>query len=83
MQFPLLSFIVFTPMVAGLLILLIPGERKTEIRVAALAAGAFALVLSIWVYFCLRRGSRRLPVHRAIQLAARTGHLLLSSAWMA
>ncbi len=51
MQFPLLSFIVFTPMIAGLLILLIPGERKTEIRMAALAAGAFALALSVWAYF--------------------------------
>jgi len=51
MQFPILSVIVFTPMVAGLLILLIPGERKTEVRVAALAAGAFALGLSIWAYF--------------------------------
>jgi NADH-quinone oxidoreductase subunit M len=51
MQFPILSFIVFTPIVAGLLILLIPGERKTEIRMAALAAGALALILSIWVYF--------------------------------
>jgi NADH-quinone oxidoreductase subunit M len=51
MQFPLLSFIVFTPLIAGILILLIPGERRTEIRVTALAAGAFALVLSIWAYF--------------------------------
>jgi NADH-quinone oxidoreductase subunit M len=51
MQFPLLSFIVFTPMITGLLILLIPGERKTEIRMAALAAGAIALALSIWAYF--------------------------------
>ena len=51
MQFPLLSFIVFTPMIAGMLILLIPGERKTEIRMAALAAGAFALALSIWAFF--------------------------------
>ncbi len=51
MQFPILSVIVFTPMIAGLLILLIPADRKTEVRVAALAAGAFALVLSIWVYF--------------------------------
>ena len=40
MQFPILSFIVFTPIVAGLLILLIPADRKTEVRVAALAAGA-------------------------------------------
>ncbi|MFC2053649.1 NuoM family protein [Chloroflexota bacterium] len=51
MQFPILSFIVFTPMVAGLLILLIPGERKREARVAALAAGIIALILSIWLYF--------------------------------
>lgn len=51
MQFPILSFIVFTPMVAGLLILLIPEERKREVRVAALAAGIIALVLSVWLYF--------------------------------
>jgi len=51
MHFPILSLIVFTPIVTGLLIFLIPAERKTEIRVAALAAGAFALLLSIWVYF--------------------------------
>jgi NADH-quinone oxidoreductase subunit M len=51
MQFPLLSFIVFTPLVAGVLILLIPEENKREIRVAALAAGAFALALSVWAYF--------------------------------
>jgi NADH-quinone oxidoreductase subunit M len=51
MQFPILSFIVFTPMVAGLLILLIPGERKREVRVAALGAGIVALALSIWLYF--------------------------------
>jgi NADH-quinone oxidoreductase subunit M len=51
MQFPVLSVIVFTPLVAGLLILLIPAERKTEVRVAALAAATFALFLSIWVYF--------------------------------
>ncbi len=51
MQFPIISVIVFTPVIAGLLILLIPADRKTEVRVAALAAGAFALALSVWVYF--------------------------------
>lgn len=51
MQFPILSVIVFTPLVTGLLILLIPAERRNEIRVAALAAGAFSLLLSIWAYF--------------------------------
>jgi NADH-quinone oxidoreductase subunit M len=51
MQFPILSVIVFTPMVAALLLLLIKPERKTEIRVTALAAAIFALLLSVWVYF--------------------------------
>jgi NADH-quinone oxidoreductase subunit M len=51
MQFPILSVIVFTPILAALLILLIPGERKTEVRVTALAAATFALFLSAWAYF--------------------------------
>ena len=51
MQFPVLSVIVFTPIIAGLLILLLPAERKNEVRVVALAAAAFSLILSAWVYF--------------------------------
>ncbi len=51
MQFPVLSFIIFTPVIASLLILLLPSERKNEIRVMALAAATFALLLSLWVYF--------------------------------
>lgn len=50
MQFPILSVIIFAPLVAGLLLLFVPGDRKNEIRVAALAAAAFTLILSIWVY---------------------------------
>jgi NADH-quinone oxidoreductase subunit M len=51
MQFPVLSVIIFLPVITGLLILLIPEEHKTEIRVTALAAGLAALLLSLWVYF--------------------------------
>lgn len=51
MQFPILSVIVFTPIVAGLIIFMLPAERKTEVRVTALAAATFALLLSIWAYF--------------------------------
>jgi len=51
MQFPILSVIVFTPIVTALILLLIPGERKSEIRVTALAAALFAMLLSAWVYF--------------------------------
>ncbi len=51
MQFPVLSVIVLSPIIAGLLILLIPANRKTEIRMAALAAATLAMLLSAWVYF--------------------------------
>jgi NADH-quinone oxidoreductase subunit M len=51
MAFPILSVIVFTPILTGMLILLMPAQRKNEVRVTALAAATFALLLSIWVYF--------------------------------
>ena len=51
MTFPVLSIITFTPLVAALIILLIPANRKNETRAVALASAAFALVLSLWVYF--------------------------------
>jgi NADH-quinone oxidoreductase subunit M len=51
MQFPILSVIVFTPIVASLLILMIPSERKKEIRILALVAATVAMLLSAWVYF--------------------------------
>jgi NADH-quinone oxidoreductase subunit M len=56
MQFPILSVIVFTPIVAAILILLIPPNRKTEVRVTALAAATFAFILSAWVYFAYDKG---------------------------
>ena len=51
MTFPVLSVIVFTPLVAAMLILLMPADRKNEVRVTALAAAVFALGLSLWVFF--------------------------------
>ncbi len=50
MNFPVLSVIVFTPLVAAVLILLIPADRKNEVRTTALVAAVFALALSVWVY---------------------------------
>ena len=50
MTFPILSVIIFSPIVAALIILLMPEDRKTEIRVMALMTATFALVLSLWVY---------------------------------
>ena len=51
MQFPFLSVIVFTPMVAALILLLFKPEQKKAIRITALSAALFALLLSVWVYF--------------------------------
>ena len=51
MQFPLLSVIVFTPIITALLILLYKPEQKKAIRITALTAALFALALSAFVYF--------------------------------
>ena len=45
MNFPFLTVITFTPAVAAVIILLIPADRKTEVRVTALAAGVVATLL--------------------------------------
>lgn len=50
MQFPIISVIVFTPILAGILIFLMPGDRKSEIRVTALSASLIAMFLSGWMY---------------------------------
>jgi NADH-quinone oxidoreductase subunit M len=51
MQFPFLSVIVFIPMVAALVLLMLKPEQKKGIRITALVAALLALGLSIWVYF--------------------------------
>jgi len=57
MNFPVLSVITFTPIVAGLLILMLPANRKNETRAVALMAATFALILSLWVYFSYDQGA--------------------------
>ncbi|HMK09094.1 MAG TPA: proton-conducting transporter membrane subunit, partial [Anaerolineales bacterium] len=50
MSFPILSVIVFTPMAAGLLLLLMPARRHGLIRGVALAAALIALSLSVYAF---------------------------------
>lgn len=50
MQFPILSVLIFTPLAAGLILLLLPEEKKSWIKGIALAAGLVVLALSIWLY---------------------------------
>lgn len=49
-EFPFLTVIVFTPIVTGMLILLVPKDRKNLIRWMALIGATLALSLSLWVY---------------------------------
>jgi NADH-quinone oxidoreductase subunit M len=56
MHFPFLSVIVFTPLVAALIILLYKPEQKKAIRITALSAAVFALALSVWVYITYDKG---------------------------
>ncbi len=51
MQLPILSIIIFLPLIAGIAILLMPEDRKTGIKVTALAATAVTFLLSLWVFF--------------------------------
>jgi NADH-quinone oxidoreductase subunit M len=51
MQFPLLSIIIFLPLVAGVAILFMPAGRKDLIRWTALAAALVTLLLTISLYF--------------------------------
>jgi NADH-quinone oxidoreductase subunit M len=49
--FPILSVIIFTPIVAGVVILFIDGERRDLIRGIAITAATIVLVLSAAVFF--------------------------------
>ncbi len=51
MQFPILSVIIFTPLVAGLILLLLPADHKAEVRMISLAASVISLLLSVWLFF--------------------------------
>ena len=50
MQFPILSVLIFTPLAAALILLLLPEEKKNWIKGLALAAGIIVLALSVWLY---------------------------------
>jgi NADH-quinone oxidoreductase subunit M len=50
-SFPVLTAIWLAPIVGAVLILLMPKERHTEIRMLALGTGFIAMALSLWAYF--------------------------------
>ena len=50
MPFPFLTVIIFTPIVAGVILLFFPAERHSSIRRFALVAASLDLLLSLYVY---------------------------------
>jgi NADH-quinone oxidoreductase subunit M len=50
MNFPILSIITFLPFVASVIMLLMPANRKNEVRGVALATAVVDLLLAGWVY---------------------------------
>ncbi len=51
MEVPILSIVVFTPIVFGVVLFFFPAERHREIRIFALTGASIALALSLWAYF--------------------------------
>jgi NADH-quinone oxidoreductase subunit M len=51
MNFPILSLTIFLPAVAGLLILLMPSDKKQWVRVTALTASIITFILTLVVFF--------------------------------
>ena len=51
MQIPLLSILIFLPLVAGILLLVLPGNRRNLIRGTALGTSIATLLLSLVLYF--------------------------------
>jgi NADH-quinone oxidoreductase subunit M len=51
MGFPILSVIIFTPLAAGVIIMMLPADRRNWIRGISLTAASIALVLSFIAYF--------------------------------
>jgi NADH-quinone oxidoreductase subunit M len=50
MEFPFLSVITLSPIVAAIIILMLPKERGENARMLALATAVFGLILSLYVY---------------------------------
>ncbi len=61
MNFPFLTVITFTPIVAAVILLLLPRDRKTLIKVIALLAATISLVVAVYVFFAYDRAAAGNP----------------------
>ncbi|GIL09373.1 MAG: NADH dehydrogenase subunit M [Chloroflexota bacterium] len=67
--FPVLSVIVLLPIVAGVIILFIPGDRRDLIRGIAITAAAAVLALSLAVYLGYNNQVTAITEHQSALLA--------------
>jgi len=51
MQFPILSVLIFLPLITGIVLLFLPAERKTLIKSISLGSASLILLLSAIVFF--------------------------------
>ena len=63
MNFPFLTVITFTPIVAGVLILLLPKDRKTLIKSVAAGAAFSSMVLAIFIFLAYFSVQAADPAH--------------------
>ncbi len=75
MNFPFLGIIVFAPALGTALVLLMPKERKTEVRVLAAVAAFIPMALSTWVYLAYDRSQA------GFQFVERTSWIPAIGAW--
>ncbi len=68
--FPVLSLIIFIPIVAAVLILFVPREQRDIARVAALAAAATCFALSLFVYISYNNSVAEIQAAQAAALEA-------------
>ncbi|MBZ0296889.1 MAG: NADH-quinone oxidoreductase subunit M [Anaerolineae bacterium] len=73
--FPVLSLIIFIPIIAGVVILFMDGEKRDLIRGVAIAAAAAVLALSAAVYFGYNAQVTALTEQQTAQIEAGGGDL--------
>jgi NADH-quinone oxidoreductase subunit M len=59
MQFPFLSVIIFTPIIAAVILFLMPADRKDAARVLSACAAFITLALSVFVFVAYDKGGPR------------------------
>jgi NADH-quinone oxidoreductase subunit M len=69
----LLSICLLAPLVAALIMMLVPAERKLAIRLLAAAAGAVTLIVSVTIFFAYDRARAGMQFTERVNWVPGTG----------